>query len=67
MGSVRGNDLAQSLGHRQKQFWQAVMVDHLVCHIEQSLVTAKIRFSLEMTVPTQFARAPTPLEQTGKV
>jgi len=58
MGSVGRRYLAQSSGHRGKQFWQVVMVNHKVHHLEQSFVRLKIRVRVEMTFHTQFARAP---------
>ncbi len=58
MGSVSRRYLAQSSGHRWKQFWQVVMVNHKVRHLEQSFVTLKICVRVEMTFHTQFARAP---------
>ena len=52
MGSVGRRYLAQSSGHRGKQFWQVVMVNHKVRHLEQSFVTRKIRVRVEMTFHT---------------
>jgi hypothetical protein len=63
--SIGNNGLAQALGHRQKQLWKIVMADHQVCHREQSFVTAKVPFRLEMTVCTQFATSP--LTNRGEV
>ena len=45
---------------RGKQFWQAVMVDHKVRHLEQSFVALKIRVRIEVAFRTQFARAHSP-------
>ena len=43
-----------------------MMVNYEVRHLKQSFVTAKIRFRVEVTFCTQFARAPiNPLEQTA--
>jgi hypothetical protein len=58
IGCIGCRYLAQSLGHRGKQFWQAVMVNHKVRHLKQSFVALKIRFRVEMIFRTQFARAP---------
>jgi hypothetical protein len=60
VGCVRCRYLAQSSGHRRKQFWQVVVVDHKVRHLKKSFVALKISVRIEMTLRTQSARVPTP-------
>src|SRR5258705_3640506 len=52
MGSAGRRYLTQSSGHRGKQFWQVVIVNHKVRHLETSFVTRKIRVTVEMTFST---------------
>jgi hypothetical protein len=57
----------QSSGHRRKQFWHVVMVDHKVRHLKQSFVALKISVRIEMISALSLRESPPLPAANGRI